>query len=126
MGDFFKKSSFHKKIKRKIKQLIKYFFSNVNDSVHNQSKRDIQAAIQGTCAFVFAALIGFKSSVKADLSPSWILVVMAPMLLGPGLGLAQLGPFEALSQGLKLDFISVEQLGPDLRIVARPAGRANF
>jgi diaminohydroxyphosphoribosylaminopyrimidine deaminase/5-amino-6-(5-phosphoribosylamino)uracil reductase len=55
-----------------------------------------------------------------------ILIYMAPLLLGHGLGLAQMGPFEALSQGLKLDFMSVEQLGPDLRIVARVPGRDTF
>ncbi|MDH4418854.1 MAG: bifunctional diaminohydroxyphosphoribosylaminopyrimidine deaminase/5-amino-6-(5-phosphoribosylamino)uracil reductase RibD [Acidovorax sp.] len=55
-----------------------------------------------------------------------MLIYMAPMLLGPGLGLAQMGPFEALAQGLKLDFISVEQLGPDLRILARVPGRDAF
>lgn len=55
-----------------------------------------------------------------------LLIYMAPMLLGPGLGLAQVGPFEALTQGLKLDFISVERLGPDLRLVARVPGHDTF
>lgn len=55
-----------------------------------------------------------------------LLIYMAPMLLGPGLGLAQVGPFEALAQGLKLDFMSVERLGPDLRIVARVPGHDTF
>jgi diaminohydroxyphosphoribosylaminopyrimidine deaminase/5-amino-6-(5-phosphoribosylamino)uracil reductase len=55
-----------------------------------------------------------------------MLIYMAPMLLGPGLGLAQVGPFETLTQGLKLDFMSVEQLRPDLRIVARVPGRDTF
>lgn len=55
-----------------------------------------------------------------------MLIYMAPMLLGSGLGLAHIGPFDALSQGLKLEFMSVERLGPDLRIVARIPGRDNF
>ena len=55
-----------------------------------------------------------------------MLIYMAPMLLGPGLGLAQVGPFETLTQGLKLAFMSVEQLRPDLRIVARVPGRDTF
>lgn len=55
-----------------------------------------------------------------------MLIYMAPMLLGPGLGLAQVGPFETLAQGPKLEFMSVEQLGPDLRIVARVPGRDTF
>lgn len=55
-----------------------------------------------------------------------MLVYVAPLLLGPGLGLAHVGPFEALSQGLALNFLSVERMGPDLRIVARVPGRDTF
>lgn len=55
-----------------------------------------------------------------------MLVYLAPTLLGPGLGMAHMGPFEALSQGLALNFLSVEQVGPDLRIVARIPGRDRF
>jgi len=54
------------------------------------------------------------------------LVYLAPRLLGQGLGIAQFGPLAALADGLALEFKSVDTLGPDLRIVARVAGRDRF
>lgn len=52
--------------------------------VHNQSKRDIQAAIQNTVAFVCATFLAFKSG---DRGPSaWFLTVLAPLLMGDSLG----------------------------------------
>ncbi|MDP3230822.1 MAG: bifunctional diaminohydroxyphosphoribosylaminopyrimidine deaminase/5-amino-6-(5-phosphoribosylamino)uracil reductase RibD [Acidovorax sp.] len=54
------------------------------------------------------------------------LVYLAPRLLGQGLGMAQFGPLDALADGLALEFKSVDTLGPDLRIVARVAGRDRF
>ena len=55
-----------------------------------------------------------------------MLVYLAPTLLGPGFGLAQWGPLDSLAQGLALSFTSAERVGPDLRIVARVAGRDAF
>ena len=55
-----------------------------------------------------------------------LLVYLAPRLLGPGLGMANLGPLSALADGWALDFKSTEMLGPDLRIVARVQGRDSF
>ena len=55
-----------------------------------------------------------------------MLVYLAPTLLGPGLGMANVGPFDALGQGLAMDFITVERVGPDIRIVARVRGRDSF
>lgn len=55
-----------------------------------------------------------------------MLVYLAPTLLGAGLGLTNIGPLAAISQGLKLKFNSVERIGPDLRIVARVQGRDLF
>ena len=52
-----------------------------------------------------------------------LLLYQAPMLLGEGPGLAALGPFTELVQGVALDYLSVEHVGPDLRILARVAGR---
>lgn len=54
------------------------------------------------------------------------LVYLAPRLLGQGPGLAHFGPLDALADGLALEFKSVEMVGPDLRIVARVAGRERF
>lgn len=54
------------------------------------------------------------------------LVYLAPKLLGPGRGMADWGPLTALTQGLDLEFRSIERVGPDLRILARVQGRDAF
>jgi len=54
------------------------------------------------------------------------LVYLAPKLLGPGRGMASFGPLQALSEAVELQFQSTEQVGPDLRILARAAGRDQF
>lgn len=48
-----------------------------------------------------------------------LLVYLAPMLMGPGAGMAALGPFTAIDQALRWQFAEVAQVGPDLRIRAR-------
>lgn len=48
------------------------------------------------------------------------LIYVAPRLLGNGLGLASIGPFERIAQGPALRFHSVTLIGDDLRILARP------
>lgn len=53
-------------------------------------------------------------------------VYLAPKWIGQGAGMASFGPITALSQAVELDFRSTEQLGPDLRIVARVRGRDTF
>jgi len=55
-----------------------------------------------------------------------LLVYLAPKMLGQGAGMAYFGPLTALSQGVALEFQSVDRVGPDLRIVARVAGRSVF
>ncbi|WP_162592412.1 bifunctional diaminohydroxyphosphoribosylaminopyrimidine deaminase/5-amino-6-(5-phosphoribosylamino)uracil reductase RibD [Variovorax sp. PBL-E5] len=59
-----------------------------------------------------------------------LLVYLAPKLIGSGLDMASdpyaAGPLTALSAAMPLDFRSVDRLGPDLRIVARVAGRDLF
>ena len=55
-----------------------------------------------------------------------LLLYLAPKLLGSGLGLANIGPFNELSQALPLAFKSVEMVGPDLRVIARIPGRDAF
>ncbi len=49
------------------------------------------------------------------------LIYMAPRLLGVGRELAAFGPLERLEDGLSLHFVDVTRLGPDLRLLARPA-----
>ncbi len=53
-------------------------------------------------------------------------VYLAPKWIGQGAGMASFGPITELSQAMALDFRSTEQLGPDLRIVARVRGRDTF
>lgn len=47
-------------------------------------------------------------------------VYLAPQLLGPEWGVADLGPLASLGEAVTLDFHSVTLLGPDLGILARP------
>ena len=54
------------------------------------------------------------------------LVYLAPKLLGAGRGMVNIGPLADLDQAVPLDFRSVEQVGPDLRILARIPGRDSF
>ena len=63
--------------------------------------------------------------VRAGLVDEWLLY-LAPTLLGPGRGMADMGPLETLAQGLALQFQDVERLGPDLRVLARVMGRDAF
>lgn len=54
------------------------------------------------------------------------LVYLAPKLLGAGQGMVNIGPLASLAEGVALEFTSVDAVGPDLRIVARIPGRADF
>jgi len=49
------------------------------------------------------------------------LVYIAPKLLGAGRDLAAFGPLDTLDDALALRYVDVQPVGPDLRIVARPA-----
>ena len=51
------------------------------------------------------------------------LVYLAPKLLGLGQGMAHLGPLTTLDEAVNLKFHSIEQVGADLRVLARPMGR---
>ena len=55
-----------------------------------------------------------------------LLVYVAPTLLGQGRPMAEFGPLADLAAALPLEFASVERIGPDLRLVARVAGRDDF
>jgi len=54
------------------------------------------------------------------------LLYLAPKLLGPGMDIAQLPPLAHLQDAVDLDFTSVSQVGPDIRITARIKGRDQF
>jgi diaminohydroxyphosphoribosylaminopyrimidine deaminase / 5-amino-6-(5-phosphoribosylamino)uracil reductase len=49
-----------------------------------------------------------------------LLLYQSPQLLSNGQGIANLGTFETLDQTLKLHYHSVDRIGDDLRIIARP------
>jgi diaminohydroxyphosphoribosylaminopyrimidine deaminase/5-amino-6-(5-phosphoribosylamino)uracil reductase len=71
---------------------------------------------------------GFKlngSLVREGLVDEF-LVYLAPKLLGPGQGMLALAALPALADALALEFMSVERVGPDLRLLARVPGRGNF
>lgn len=54
------------------------------------------------------------------------LVYQAPLWLGTGAGMSNWGPLTALTQGLHLQFQSVEKVGDDVRLLARVLGRDVF
>ncbi|MDD5336846.1 MAG: RibD family protein, partial [Rhodoferax sp.] len=54
------------------------------------------------------------------------LVYLAPMLIGLGSGMANFGPITQLKDAVNLRFHSIEPVGDDLRILARPPGRETF
>jgi diaminohydroxyphosphoribosylaminopyrimidine deaminase / 5-amino-6-(5-phosphoribosylamino)uracil reductase len=54
------------------------------------------------------------------------LVYLAPKLLGPGRGMADVGPLTELAQAVRLEFLSAQPVGGDLRILARVPGREPF
>lgn len=55
-----------------------------------------------------------------------LLVYLAPKLIGQGRSMADFGPLQTLADSLALEFLSTTMVGPDLRIVARVAGRDKF
>ncbi|MES2482065.1 MAG: bifunctional diaminohydroxyphosphoribosylaminopyrimidine deaminase/5-amino-6-(5-phosphoribosylamino)uracil reductase RibD [Pseudomonadota bacterium] len=55
-----------------------------------------------------------------------LIVYLAPRLLGPGRGMAAIGPLDELAGGVQLEFGAIAPVGPDLRVLARVAGRDRF
>jgi diaminohydroxyphosphoribosylaminopyrimidine deaminase/5-amino-6-(5-phosphoribosylamino)uracil reductase len=55
-----------------------------------------------------------------------LLIYLAPRLLGPGRGIAAVGPLAALAESLDFEFVEVERVDADLRLRLRPPGRADF
>ncbi|HEY1392929.1 MAG TPA: bifunctional diaminohydroxyphosphoribosylaminopyrimidine deaminase/5-amino-6-(5-phosphoribosylamino)uracil reductase RibD, partial [Methylibium sp.] len=54
------------------------------------------------------------------------LIYLAPKLLGGGRGMASFGPLQRLQDAVGLEILGVERIGEDLRIIAKPPGRAAF
>ncbi|WP_423459787.1 bifunctional diaminohydroxyphosphoribosylaminopyrimidine deaminase/5-amino-6-(5-phosphoribosylamino)uracil reductase RibD [Ottowia sp. VDI28] len=55
-----------------------------------------------------------------------LLLYQAPKLLGEGPGIAALGPFTELAQGVALEWAEASPVGSDMRMRARVAGRDRF
>ena len=51
-----------------------------------------------------------------------VLAYIAPLILGQGRGMTQMGPLQVLGDALPMTFHQVTQIGPDLRILARMRG----
>ncbi|HEX7888313.1 MAG TPA: bifunctional diaminohydroxyphosphoribosylaminopyrimidine deaminase/5-amino-6-(5-phosphoribosylamino)uracil reductase RibD [Ramlibacter sp.] len=71
---------------------------------------------------------GFKlnGSLLREGQVDELLVYLAPKLLGAGQGMVNIGPLEELTGAAGLEFAEVSRVGPDLRILARIPGRADF
>ena len=54
------------------------------------------------------------------------LIYLAPKLLGAGRGMADFAPLADLTHAMPLDFISVDKVGTDVRLLARVTGRDAF
>lgn len=54
------------------------------------------------------------------------LVYLAPKLIGQGREMMRFGPLASLDEALALEFADVARIGPDLRVLARVAGRDRF
>lgn len=66
-----------------------------------------------------------SSLIGAGLADEF-LIYLAPKLIGPGQGFFDNRPIADLKDALQLQFNSVELLGPDIRVLARPPGRDSF
>lgn len=55
-----------------------------------------------------------------------LVLYQAPMLLGEGPGIAALGPFTELAQGVALEWVEASPVGADMRMRVRVAGRSSF
>jgi diaminohydroxyphosphoribosylaminopyrimidine deaminase / 5-amino-6-(5-phosphoribosylamino)uracil reductase len=54
------------------------------------------------------------------------LIYLAPKLLGAGRGMADFAPLKKLSDAMAMEFVSIDKVGGDVRLVARPVGRTHF
>lgn len=65
----------------------------------------------------------------ALLAGGWVdewLVYLAPKLLGKGQGMSNWGPLTSLETASELHFTDIQLVGEDVRLLARPVGRADF
>ncbi len=105
--------------------------ASVIASTSNSAKVDLAAMLQDLAGLEVNELhveAGYKlngSLLKAGLVDE-LLVYLAPKLLGPGAGMANLTALEDLKDAQQLQFQSFTQVGEDLRLIARFTGRNSF
>ena len=87
--------------------------------LHDLAKREINELHVEAGAMLNGALI------EASLVDEF-LVYLAPKLLGSGRSMADFAPLTELSDARALEFISIDKVGEDMRLVARPVGRTHF
>lgn len=84
-------------------------------------------AVRGTNELHVEAGFKLNGSLIREGLVDELLLYMAPKLLGTGgMGMANFGPLDALTQALTLQWHDVQRIGDDVRIVARVAGRDQF
>ncbi len=84
-------------------------------------------AVRGTNELHVEAGFKLNGSLIREGLVDELLLYMAPKLLGTGgMGMANFGPLDALTQALPLQWHDVQRIGDDVRIVARVAGRDQF
>ena len=54
------------------------------------------------------------------------LIYLAPKLLGAGRGMVDFAPLADLTQAMPMNFVSVDKIGHDVRLLARVTGRDAF
>ena len=93
------------------------------EMMHDLAKREVNELHVEAGATLNGALI------SAGLVDEF-LVYLAPKLLGGkdanGRGMADFAPLADLTQTLPLDFVSIDKIGPDVRLLARVTGRDAF
>jgi diaminohydroxyphosphoribosylaminopyrimidine deaminase/5-amino-6-(5-phosphoribosylamino)uracil reductase len=105
--------------------------STITASASMSAKVDLAAMLQDLARLEVNELhveAGYKlngSMLKAGLVDE-LLVYLAPKLLGPGAGMANLPGLEDLKDAKNLQFESFTQVGEDLRLIARVTGRNSF
>ena len=69
---------------------------------------------------------GLNAALLAQDLVDECLLYVAPMLLGPGAGMARLPALTSLDQAQRWEFTDMTLIGPDLRLRLRPPGRSMF
>ena len=87
--------------------------------LHDLAKREINELHVEAGSALNGALI------EANLVDEF-LIYLAPKLLGAGRGMADFAPLMVLSDAMNLEFVSIDKVGEDVRLMARPVGRSHF